>query len=781
MKFIKIIATIALLLILPLHSFGIEIRGTVISEGNYSRKISNAECSVLKRSDEATIIIDSTLSDDNGEFHLQVPDSLSTLILRIESFGYEPYEKEFAPGGDNIDVGECILQEVSTLDEVVVEGSPVVASDGKILYTPRQSSIEASTYAIELIGRLGIPTLMYNPTNRTLESSLGNPVILIDGHPSSQEELQSLKATDVLNVEYSPNVPAIYGEGNFLINVRLKKRDNGGSLNVTESNDFIGTLIWGGAGLRFHQGSSSWTLRGNFNYANNEKTYDTLTTDYTSPSLPVNINEESHSPFNYKIANATLQYNYLPSSSFLLSASYCFNNSNALRKSYTYYEEMYSANPDSYYGSSRTHNNAATHTLNFYLSKELNPGNAVDVNVVGTASSTPYESEISYDRPSGFLEYGNDIKSERYSLLAGLDYKHFFADRSQLGLCYLLTLSTNTNRYPLTTTESHMKENHNQIYAEYRATWANRVTMYLKSGLNIQHFAIDNRSMTYLNNLSQLNLQWVINPSWTLNHNLTYGSSPLSLGQLDDHLVQTSSYLYNNGNENLKPLHSIQERLVVSYSNNRNIIVNTTATYTRSINPAVTVVRYDDALKAYLSMPVNGRYSNEAGCVLQGSFYNILNMFSFHAFLEYRHYDFKDDAGWKTHTNSLGGFIRLTWQYRKWQIDYARQFPLNSCNGYVARRGPWYDQLSVRFTPNSHWDFQVGWSYMFDKKGWHYIEWQHSPEQTVRKTREMRNAHDLIQLTISYNLDFGSPFKKKERERVLNLNDNGSTFNDYGK
>ena len=114
MKFIKIIATIALLLIQPLHSFGIEIRGTVISEGNNSSKISNAECSALKRSDEATIIIDSTLSDDNGEFHLQVPDSLSTLILRIESFGYEPYEKEFASGAGNIDVGECLLQEVST-------------------------------------------------------------------------------------------------------------------------------------------------------------------------------------------------------------------------------------------------------------------------------------------------------------------------------------------------------------------------------------------------------------------------------------------------------------------------------------------------------------------------------------------------------------------------------------------------------------------------------------------------------------------------------------------
>ncbi|MDE6558314.1 MAG: hypothetical protein K2K29_00310, partial [Muribaculaceae bacterium] len=369
-------------------------------------------------------------------------------ILKIEKAGLESYSQNLIVGDEDLDIGECFLTEVSTLQELVVEGATVVATDGNMLYTPTKLSVEASTYAADLIGKLGIPALRYNPKERTLESYRGTPVILIDGRPADMTELQSLNASDVMNVEYSNNVPALYGEGDFLINVKLKKKDNGGSWNIYENNDFLGSMVYAQTSLRMHQGSSSWLLNGTFNYNNNQDTYDNKSTNYLNPQLPVELRESSHSPFNYKWYDVILQYNFIPSTDFMLSATYKFNTYSTLRKSYSEYIDNYLGKTEEYTGYNRTHRENPTHSLNVYLSKDINSNNTIDVNVLGTAMNQPYESEFSYDKPSGLLEYRDDVKAKRYSLLSGVNCNHIFNDRSKLGICYLLTLSTNTNKYP---------------------------------------------------------------------------------------------------------------------------------------------------------------------------------------------------------------------------------------------------------------------------------------------------------------------------------------------
>ena len=109
------------------------------------------------------------------------------------------------------------------------------------------------------------------------------------------------------------------------------------------------------------------------------------------------------------------------------------------------------------------------------------------------------------------------------------------------------------------------------------------------------------------------------------------------------------------------------------------------------------------------------------------------------------------------------------------------KFPMKIISAYVTEDEPAFDQLSVKFRPDKHWELGASWAYMFDKRGWHHTAKKASPQQTGVQAREMRNTANMVSLEIAYNLDFGSPFKKSMRDRVIDLKDNGRTFNDYGK
>ncbi|MDE6558313.1 MAG: hypothetical protein K2K29_00305 [Muribaculaceae bacterium] len=716
-----------------------------------------------------------------GRFSITYNDSIGNIVLRIRKDGYEDFSKEIVNPEGDIELGECILPEVNTLQEVVVKGASVVATDGKLLYTPMKTTIESSTYAVDLLGKLGIPALSYNPVNRTLDCALGSPVILINGRPSSIEELQSLSARDVLNVEYSNSVPAIYGSGDFLINVKTRKHDNGGSWNIYEVNDFTGSAVDAQTSLRYYQGSSDWLLNGKFSYRNNDKTYDTTTKQYLSPKMPISINDESWSPFNYRMADAGLQYNYVPSSKMLLNVKYSFSLNNSLRKSYSDYIEDFQDVNDTYSGYSRTHSNAPTHRLSAYLSRELNPNNTLDVNVVGTAVNTDYQSQYDYDRAIEKLQYFNDVTSRRYSLLGGLNYGHLFADRSKLSVCYFLTYSHNLNKYPLTAGNSTLRELHNQVFLEYRKMFGQRVSLYLKTGLNNQHFALDNSSKNFISNISNLNLQWVISPIWSASIQAGYSSNPVSLSQLDDHLVQTSEYLYNNGNRELKPSHTLWGKLQGAFNKN-NVSLYASVNYSRVFNLINTSTDYSDELGAYLATPKNGKYLQSVTVMLGGNVQSLFNMFTIGANIYYGHNDFAGANDWYNNHNSVGGDFYISWMYKKWQIYYMRRFPMSVLSGYVlAPQGEKIDVLSVGFQPIPSLTLSLGWSYMFSKRGWTHWTTIESPEYAYHYDREIQNNKNWIRFGCIYNLNFGNPFKRKVRDRIIDLNDNESSFKDYGK
>ncbi|MDE6272379.1 MAG: outer membrane beta-barrel family protein [Muribaculaceae bacterium] len=753
-----------------LSAKGIDINGRVVELPDNIPSV-GARCNLQI----ADSIYFSTLTDASGIISFSLDSIPAGLNLSIAKENFEPLTEPLSLH-DATQFQEYFLNKVTTLKEFSVEANAISTANGNLLYSPPKAIVESSSYAIDMLGKLGIPGLIYNPVSRSVNTPSGSPVILIDGVPASQEDLKYLKPSRILNVEFSEVVPAKFASmGTSLISIRLKKRENGGDFNIQEMNDFTGTAIDAGTALNFHQGFSIWKLSSAFSYRHNDKTYDSQATHYMNENLPLTTLYSAHSPFNYKTNNTSLQYTYAPSADFLLSARYNLSLYNSLRKSFSDIEDSIEGE---YNSDSRTHNNSLRNSLNIYLSKSINKSNSIDINVDLSSYSEEYESLSKYLFPASTSIYSNLLSSSRYAMLAMANYGHAFRDQSQLNVTYFLTLSKTKNDYHATGNKFRLNESNQQFYLEYRKSFFKRLWMYLKSGVSTNHIVDNGKPTTYWDNISRMELQWYINSCWNVGANIGYQSHNLSLGLLQDNLTQSSPYLYNTGTPDLKPSSAMGIGVTGNFYKS-NYSFYGSALFRKTFSPILTPALYDKDLKAYLSRPENGRYTESYQSYIGGSIWNILNMFQVNGLLQFRHDKVMTKSGWKNSHNSIGGSMALSWHYKKWEIAFQKSFPMLSMNGFSLSTAESYDVLSVEFKPDTHWEFQLSYWYILSKKGWTAKSEVISPEYVYSNERQIHNNKNWIRLAIGYNVNFGSPFKGKTRSRTLNVSDSQSTYQDY--
>ena len=69
----------------------------------------------------------------------------------------------------------------------------------------------------------------------------------------------------------------------------------------------------------------------------------------------------------------------------------------------------------------------------------------------------------------------------------------------------------------------------------------------------------------YIRNLSSVTAAWYISQKWAVQGMFTYTPTIPSLGALTDYMQQTSPYLWNNGNPNLKVAENFTYSLAAQY------------------------------------------------------------------------------------------------------------------------------------------------------------------------------------------------------------------------
>lgn len=763
--FYKFCAAVFLLLLstatLSLHAK--TVTGRVLSDTD-----STALAGVPCRLNEATRLVTGGITDKDGLFRLET-NATTNLTLDITCTGYNHTEIHIPSGAKDISLGDIYLSEGLSLGEVTVKGQSTTDSRGRIIIYPEASDVKASATSISLFQKLPLAGLDANPINRTLTVDGGTPVILINGVPSTMDDVNALMPKDISKIEFSRVTPPRYADkGNSgLISITLKKRNDGGQVYLWTRSAVTTAFVDANLRASYHQGPSQFTLSYNPSWRNYQEVYDHTYESYIGSDFRVNLVEDDRNPFNYHTHKMQAKYDYSPDTSTLLSVTFRatppYNKSRYIGTTYDSYLGEYDVNR-------HTSSSDFSPSLDLFFRKDFNEKNSIEAQVVGTLSNTDYRRDNQYTYTDGSTnDYLMDVDSRRHSLISEISYNHDFSDKTSLSGGFQNTLSRSTNTYLTSDYKPVLTENNNYIYTRL-GQQIGKVYLSLSTGLKMFWINNDLNRRHFIRNRTQAQLSWNAGSRWSIQAAFVYGPVIPSLSQLTDYPQQVSPYLVSNGNPELKVTDSFVYQLMPSYRFKK-FSTSLLLSYRHASNAVIGDMAYlGDNL--FLSQSVNARRSRVFESNLNMKLNDIYG-FGANVNLGVSHY-YCTGADWSNKLTSFDASFSIWWNKGPYTISYWRKIPGKYLSGHYVMKDENGDVLSFEFNPDKHWTLGVGWMYMFTPKGTQYPTWSYSEVNPAYRERYIKNNGNMVVLSVSYNADFGAIFRSAKRN--LNNSDTGSSL-----
>lgn len=738
------------------------IRGDVRSESD-STAVAGAQCRLMA----GTEAIAGATTDAAGRFDIASAPA-SKLVLEISMPGFNPAEIVI-DSDKSVDVGTVYLSEGVALGEVQVTAHSVSDVKGRTIIFPSQQEVKASSTAIDLFQKLPLAGLDANPINRSLTVDGGSPVILINGVPSDIDDFNALQPKDIAKIEFSRITPARYADrGNTgFLNITLKKRTDGGQVFIWGRSALNTAFVDGNVRAAYHQGPSQFALTYSPSWRNYQKVYDYTTQSYIGDDFRVDLKERDRNPFYYHFHNVALKYDYSPNTATLFSATFRINPGFDKRSAF-------GSTSDSYLGDYENRNltkgKDLAPSLDLFFKRDFNDRNALEIQVVGTLSSSDYRRSNEYLYADGSSEdYVMDVDSRRNSLISEISYSHQFSDRTSFSAGYQNTISRSTNAYLTTDYKPVLTENNNYVYARL-GQQVGKVYLSAATGAKLFWIKNDLNKRRFIRNLTTLQATWNISKAWRLAAGFQYSPRIPSLSALTDYPQQLSPYLISNGNPDLKVAQTYLYQLMPTFQHGKfstSLLMN----YRRTADFVMTDVTYlGDRL--FLSQSINAGKYWYTGANLNLKISDICG-FGANVNLGVDHYETLG-ADWCHRLTTFVGNFAIWWSKGPYTIQYWRKIPGKYLNGSYVSKDENGDMLSFAYKPDKHWTLQASWMYMFDKKGTRYPAWNYSTVNPSYTDRYIKNNSNMVVLSASYTTDFGSIFRSARRS--LNNSDSDSSL-----
>ncbi len=760
----KVLFVFTLLLLSALTSFARNITGLVYSDSTMT-VVADAVCKLHEGDTE----ISRATTGENGIFIFRTGNK-EALTLEIDKDGFSGTVILIDAGNKDIDLGQIALSEASTLAELKVEATEVIQSKGRTIIYPSQADLNASSTTLSLLQKLPLAGLFADPINRSLTVRNGAPMILINGIPATMSDVNSLKPGDIAKIEYSYITPARYADKgkNGFLSITLKEREDGGQVYLWGRSAVNTAFLDANLQASYHQGPSQFTLQYSPSWRNYQDAYDYSSMQYIGDDFKVDIEQHDRNPFNYHMHGVSLKYDFAPSERTVFSARLSATPTSSSNR-------IMGTMSDNILGEydmkSRNSSRDFTPSLDMFLRHDFNAKNSLEVQVVGTLSSSDYRRDNNYNLNSDDdLQYINDINNRRRSLISEVSYVHNFDQSTSLSGGVQNSVSHNTNEYLGQNFKPVLTDNNNYIYARF-AKQINRVYLTAASGAKMLWSRNNNIRRHYIRNMSSANITWYPNQKWTFEGVFSYSPSLPSLSALTNHEVQVSPYLWSNGNPDLKTSENFFYSIAGIYQH-RKFSVVLQAAYNNIKNGVFNDVVYMGGGK-FMSQSVNAdKYTGMQGSLML----RVSDIYGFgaNASIDLTRYDSRV-GNWDYHLTSLFGRLNLWWNKGPWTISYYRKFPGKTLFGYNVSKQENGDALQVEFRPDKHWTLSAGWWYMFDKKGTRYPSWSHSPVNPAVNDRYIKDNGNMVCLSAIYTADFGALFKRNIR-RSLNNNDSNNSL-----
>lgn len=709
--------TIVLLsLICSLSALNARTINGVILSSNDSTAVVGANCRLMSDGK----LITGTTTNTNGVFALET-EVKSVLNLEISMTGFSSTNIIIESGGKNLNLGTIYLDDGVTLNEVTVTGNSVINSKGRTIIYPSSSDLKASATSISLFQKLPLAGLQANPITRSISVDGGTPVILINGVPSSIDDVNSLQPKDIEKIEYSRFTPARYADSNNsgFINITLKTRNDGGQLYAWGRSAVNTAFVDANIRASYHQGASQFTLQYRPSWRNYQQVYDNTTKSFIGDDFRINLEEHDRNPFSYHYHPLKLKYDFSPSTNTLFSATF-----NAIPN---YYKSRSIARTiDSILGvydnNNQTTSNDFTPSLDLFLRQDFNKKNTLEVQIVGTLSSSDYRRDNNYVFSDGSADsYIMNVDSRRRSLISEISYIHTFSEKTSLSAGFQNTVSHSTNTYLTSDYKPILSENNNYAYVRL-GQHVGKFYIALATGAKLFWINNDLNKRNFIRNLSSAQVSWNINNKWSLQGSFRYSPSIPSLTALTDYPQQTTPYLISNGNPELKVAENFLYTIGADYTYKK-FQASFSSAYSNANNSVISDISYlGNGL--FLSQSVNAKYRR----VFQNDLYIRLgdfNGFGANLYMSLTHYQ-TAGTNWSHKLTSFDGSITVWWNKGPYTVSYWRKLPGKYLNGHYVGKEENGDALQFEWQPNKHWTVSASWMYMFDKKGTRYPAWDYS-------------------------------------------------------
>lgn len=739
------------------------ISGIVMSE-NDSTAIAGAICN-LKSGDK---VLASVATDADGVFTLQTPGD-GAVSLAVAMTGFMPVDVMVESGKKKLDLGIIYMSGSIVLDEVTATARQFTDTRGRTIVYPSQTELKASPTAISLFQKLALPGLEADPINRSLSVDRGTPMILIDGVPSTIDDVRTLKPDDIARVEYSRITPARYlDQGKTgLVNITMKKRTDGGSFFAWGRTALQTAFVDGNVRVSYHQGKSQFSLAYGPSWRNYQQVYDDGWQSYVGDDFRVDLREKDRAPFDYLNNELRGRYDLRLSDATLLSVTLNTTLFSSHRRSLGHTDD---SAVGIYDWTNKNQSHQVTPSLDVFLRHDFDEKNSLEAEVVGTLGSDDYRRTNTYHYADDTeVPYTVDADNRRRSLISELSYIHSFSDKTSLGLGVQNTVSHTRNTYLSSDYEPVLTENNNYIYARFSQT-VGKLYLNLSTGAKLFWVKNDMNRRNFVRNLSMAQLVWNINDQWNIQGSFQYSPDIPSLSALTDYMQQSTPYLFTNGNPDLKVADRFMYQFMPSYKYGKfstSLLVN----YFHSSNPFMSEVEYLGD-QAFLSHTVNGRRSRRLGANLN---LKISDLYGFGASLNvgFDHYDNATYA-WRHTLSSWSGSISAWWSKDKFTVSAWYKLPGKYLNGSRVNKDENGNALQVYYAPDKHWNIGLGWMYIFTPRGTQYPSWNYSPVNPGYSDRYIKNNANMVVVSVRYQADFGSIFRTGRRS--LNNSDSGSSL-----
>ena len=319
------------------------------------------------------------VSNANGDF--VIPCDQQKAIMKVSYVGYKTISRLVNIGR----IGTIRMQaDAYQLKKVVVKGNLRTDCGDHAIYTFNEEQIKNARHTQDLI--TNIPGIITDPVTGKTRSIVNKKmkILINDVAMTSDNELKSIPAEKIKNVEYYDVPPARYSDADILVKIYTKPLDTGYAVGLYAQTAFTTGFVNGDAYYKYNRGYSQFfvdysiQMRNYRNYVG-EDHYSFMLNNQQADYL---YSFKKHFGYTDNTMNLKYAYSKPGDITFQITVSptygHKFNRGNV--------DILAQNNPEWTDGKGNNDNYTNTFgpSLDLYLSKQLPHKQQIDVDVLGT-------------------------------------------------------------------------------------------------------------------------------------------------------------------------------------------------------------------------------------------------------------------------------------------------------------------------------------------------------------------------------------------------------------